>query len=208
MTYPICWTAADVFINNSVYPKYLGMVNGISMAVSFLFRSASPLGAGALFSWSITTGFCTMGFPFGHHFVFAMIGVAILTCLFIGLFAPKKLDKQPETWDLMEQIPEMKPEDLLERLKTYVGGDLRNDSGSSHAERLLHAHEEEARRVRLFNASFSSSLSYQISHRRQIRRASCSAMEDSSPNTSRFHSARENISDAGKSPGQMYPVAL
>lgn len=46
MTYPICWSAADVFINNSAYAKYLGMVNGISMAFSFLFRSASPFGAG------------------------------------------------------------------------------------------------------------------------------------------------------------------
>jgi len=199
MTYPLCWTAADVFINNSVYPKYLGMVNGISMAISFLFRSASPLGAGALFSWSITTGYYTLGFPFGHHFVFFVIDVTILICLFIGLFAPRRLDKQPETWDLLERAPRMKAEDLLKRLKEYVTAEnMTNDV--PHADQLIRAHEEEERRVRLFNASFSNSLSYQICPRRQMRRPSGSATEDSSTNASRFHSARENVSDVDKSP--------
>lgn len=202
MTYPICWSAADVFINNSAYAKYLGMVNGISMAFSFLFRSASPLGAGSLFSWSITTGFYTLGFPFGHHFVFFVISVTILICLFIGLFAPRKLDKQPETWDKIEKIPEMKPDEMLQRLKQFVIDANKTDTGT-HAEQLLHATEEEGRKARLFNASFSNSLSYRIHPRRELRNFSGSITEtaDSSTKDSSnsrfhtFHSAKENISE-------------
>jgi len=202
MTYPICWSAADVFINNSAYAKYLGMVNGISMAFSFLFRSASPLGAGSLFSWSITTGFYTLGFPFGHHFVFFVISVTILICLFIGLFAPRKLDKQPETWDKIEKIPEMKPDEMLQRLKQFVIDANKTDTGT-HAEQLLHATEEEGRKARLFNASFSNSLSYRIHPRRELRNFSGSITEtaDSSTKDSSnsrfhtFHSTKENISE-------------
>ena len=51
MMYPICWSAADILINNSVFPEDLGLVNGLSMTCSFFARSASPLAAGSIFSW-------------------------------------------------------------------------------------------------------------------------------------------------------------
>jgi len=203
MTYPICWSAADILINNSVYPKYLGLVNGLSMTFSFLARSASPLAAGSLFSWSITTGYYTLGPPFGHHFVFFVIDVTILACLFIGLFTPRTLDKQPETWDLMEQLPAMKSNDILKRLKEKYGESKESqDAGDgmteSRAEQLLKAHEAEERKVRLYHASFSNSLSFQgpMSHR-PLRHVSGSVTEDSSTNASRFLSAKENFSEDG-----------
>jgi len=204
MTYPICWSAADILINNSVYPEHLGLVNGLSMTFSFLARSASPLAAGSLFSWSITTGFFTWGFPFGHHFVFFVIDVTILICFFIGLFTPLTLDKQPETWDLMEKLPSMKAEDLLTRLKQNVGGGGESQAveyveQECSAEKLLGAHEAEQRKIRLFQASFSNSLSYQAPMpQRPIRNFSGSATEDSSTNASRFLSARENTTDDEK----------
>lgn len=204
MTYPICWSAADILINNSVYPEHLGLVNGLSMTFSFLARSASPLAAGSIFSWSITTGFFTWGFPFGHHFVFFVIDVTILICFFIGLFTPLTLDKQPETWDLMEKLPSLKAEDLLTRLKQNVGG-----GGGSRAvdsveqeysvEKILESHEAEQRKIRLFRASFSNSLSYQgPMTQRPLRHFSGSVTEDSSTNASRFLSARENVTDDEK----------
>ena len=51
MMYPICWSAADIVINNCVYPKNLGLVNGLSMTFSFLAKSFSPVAAGSIFSW-------------------------------------------------------------------------------------------------------------------------------------------------------------
>lgn len=203
MMYPICWSAADILINNSVYPKYLGLVNGLSMTFSFLARSASPLTAGSLFSWSISVGYETLGPPFGHHFVFFLIDVTILICFFIGLFTPLSLDKQPETWDLMEKVPAMKPDDLLKRLKEHVengnGSNVDRAAGSrsrTPSAKLLEVHENEQRKVRLFNASFSNSLSFQgpVVHR-PLRHFSGSATEDSSTNASRFLSAKENVSE-------------
>ena len=131
MMYPMCWAAADILINNSVFPEHLGLVNGLAMTFSFFARAVGPLAAGSIFSWcgrsndegcicwslsryisfsdsvslnyyrfflrSISTG-VDFGFPMTHHLVFFVIDLTMIVCLVIGVFTPRSLDKQPETW--------------------------------------------------------------------------------------------------------------
>ena len=72
--------------------------------LSLDFRFDMLQWSGSLFSWSVTSGYYQLGFPFGHHFVFFVIAASVLVCLIIGFFTPRTLDKQPETWDLMKKV--------------------------------------------------------------------------------------------------------
>ncbi|XP_065059489.1 uncharacterized protein LOC135686991 [Rhopilema esculentum] len=87
LTFACCSIVINVTLNSAADPKYMGLVNGLGMIASCVFRSIAPALLGSLYSWSLTNE-GTLGYPFNHHFSFVLTGFAALITLVIAVFLP------------------------------------------------------------------------------------------------------------------------
>ncbi|EDO39928.1 predicted protein [Nematostella vectensis] len=85
--------AVFIFINNSVPSELLGTVNGLSMAVTSVFRALAPSASGSLFAWSISEGY-KLGFPFNVNLAFIFLGLIRLLSVVFCCFLSQDLNKQ------------------------------------------------------------------------------------------------------------------
>jgi len=99
--------AVNVLLNESADEEYMGLVNGIGMAVSSVGRAVSPLVFGALYSWSLGNE-GQIGYPLNHCFTFVLMGFMALLTLFSALFLPEKLSASPLDVDSNSQAEEDK----------------------------------------------------------------------------------------------------
>eukprot|EP00112_Aurelia_sp_Birch-Aquarium-sp1_P000866 Seg1083.1 transcript_id=Seg1083.1/GoldUCD/mRNA.D3Y31 product="Protein ZINC INDUCED FACILITATOR 1" protein_id=Seg1083.1/GoldUCD/D3Y31 len=81
--------AVNVVLNNSVDPKYIGMVNGLGLTASCVVRAISPTVLGSLYSWSLKNE-GSMHFPFNHAFPYVVTGFVALLTLFNAVYLPDK----------------------------------------------------------------------------------------------------------------------
>jgi MFS family permease len=87
----IGFSATSLFINNSVTSEKLGSVNGLSVALTSLFRCFAPLFAGGIFSASLSS---SIGFPFDYHLVYILLGIIIFIAVILATRLPTSINKQ------------------------------------------------------------------------------------------------------------------
>lgn len=88
----MAFLAVNVALNNSTDEKYIGLVNGLGMTTSCVFRAISPSILGALYSWSLKNE-GRLGYPFNHVFPFVLCSFIGLLTLVNASFLP---DKRPD----------------------------------------------------------------------------------------------------------------
>ncbi|XP_065060215.1 uncharacterized protein LOC135687554 isoform X1 [Rhopilema esculentum] len=93
LTFACCFMVINVILNCAADPKYMGLVNGLGMTASCVFRSIAPTILGSLYSWSLTNE-GTLGYPFNHHFSFVLSGFTALITLVIAVFLPDRFPAQ------------------------------------------------------------------------------------------------------------------
>lgn len=75
------YIAIALAINNATGPSRRGELNGISMALTSVARSISPVVFSTMFAFSIDG---SHPFPFDYHFVFYLIGTMRLVVAFMA----------------------------------------------------------------------------------------------------------------------------
>eukprot|EP00795_Rhopilema_esculentum_P016239 gene16239-7617_t len=99
-------SALAMFVNNCVYSKNAGLINGYAFSVQEIMRVFSPSLLGALFAWSVRYG-RKIGFPLTHHFPFLLLALMIVLELIITLLLPKSINL-PKKRPLVEEKSETK----------------------------------------------------------------------------------------------------